>query len=461
MRLANLNMKKYVFIISLIMPFFIKSNQFIKGVDISMLKQVEENGGLFYDNGNQVDAIEIFKDKGFNTVRIKIWHTPSLNYNSTESVLETASRAGSVGLDILLNFHYSDTWADPSNQSKPSAWNNLNFEALCDSVKQYSHEVIIRLKNQNTLPKYVQIGNETDCGFLWPDGYVCGESNSEIQWTKLKNLFLHAIEGINSALDIEDTLKIISHVSSGGNWFFNNLMSDEIDFDILGVSYYPMWHGTLADLNQNINELSNQFQKSVLVLETAYPFTLQWNDNTHNILGLATQLLPEYEASEEGQGLFLDDLISLIDENIFGQGICYWAPDWISTNQFGSPWENQALFDFEGESLEALSVFDDATVSVKWTNNFAPNSIYNYPNPFNATTTLQYHILKETFVRVTIYDIVGNIINQLVNDNQLPGNHSVQWNATDNKGQLIAGGLYFFAIETDNSREIRKMVLLK
>ena len=454
-------MKKYVFILPLVILSFIQGNQFIKGVDISMLRQVEENGGLFYDDGNQVDAMELFKSKGFNTARVKVWHTPSLNYNSANEVLETALRATSAGLDVLLNFHYSDTWADPSNQNKPSAWDDLNFETLCDSVRQYSHGLVTRLKNQNTLPKYVQIGNETDCGILWPDGYVCGESNSEIQWEKLRTLFANAIEGINSALDIEDTLKIISHVSSGGNWFFNNLMLEGIDFDILGISYYPMWHGTLADLEQNINNLSNQFQKPVLVLETAYPFTLQWNDNTHNVLGLETQLLPGYEASEEGQVLFLNDLVSLVNENIFGLGLCYWAPDWISTDQFGSPWENQTLFDFEGESLEALSVFDNETVSVKDIDNFAPNIFYNYPNPFNAKTTIQYHIYRETFVKVTIYDINGSKINQLVNSFQRTGNHKVEWNATDNENQLVAGGLYFFSIETAKAREIRKMILLK
>ena len=454
-------MKKYVFILPLVILSFIQGNQFIKGVDISMLRQVEENGGLFYDDGNQVDAMELFKSNGFNTARVKVWHTPSLNYNSANEVLETALRATSAGLDVLLNFHYSDTWADPSNQHKPSAWDDLNFETLCDSVRQYSHGLVTRLKNQNTLPKYVQIGNETDCGILWPDGYVCGESNSEIQWEKLRTLFANAIEGINSALDIEDTLKIISHVSSGGNWFFNNLMLEGIDFDILGISYYPMWHGTLADLEQNINNLSNQFQKPVLVLETAYPFTLQWNDNTHNVLGLETQLLPGYEASEEGQVLFLNDLVSLVNENIFGLGLCYWAPDWISTDQFGSPWENQTLFDFEGESLEALSVFDNETVSVKDIDNFAPNIFYNYPNPFNSKTTIQYHIYRETFVRVTIYDINGSKINQLVNSFQRTGDHKVEWNATDNENQLVAGGLYFFSIETAKSREIRKMILLK
>ena len=426
-----------------------------------MLKQVEENGGLFYENGNQIDPIQIFKDKGINTARIKIWHTPSLNYNNLESVLEIADRASSVGLDLFLDFHYSDTWADPSSQTKPSAWVDLNFETLCDSLEQYSHHVITKLKNQNTLPKYVQIGNETDCGFLWPDGYVCDESNNDSQWNKLRDLFMHAIEGINSALDTQDTLKIISHVSSGGNWFFNNLIGQGVDIDILSISYYPMWHGTLSDLNQNMDELGNEFQKPVLIVETAYPFTLQWNDNTNNILGLETQLLEDYEASEEGQFTFLHDLITLVDENDYGLGICYWAPDWISTNQFGSPWENQALFDFDGELLDAISVFDNSSVAIKRIDNFSLNNIYNYPNPFNPITTLRYDLPEDAFVRITVYDMLGKVVSNLLNTNQSSGNKSVQWNATNNQGQPVSAGLYLYTIEAGKFRQTKKMVLLK
>ena len=426
-----------------------------------MLKQVEENGGLFYENGNQIDPIQIFKDKGINTARIKIWHTPSLNYNNLESVLEIADRASSVGLDLFLDFHYSDTWADPSSQTKPSAWVDLNFETLCDSLEQYSHHVITKLKNQNTLPKYVQIGNETDCGFLWPDGYVCDESNNDSQWNKLRDLFMHAIEGINSALDTQDTLKIISHVSSGGNWFFNNLIGQGVDIDILSISYYPMWHGTLSDLNQNMDELGNEFQKPVLIVETAYPFTLQWNDNTNNILGLETQLLEDYEASEEGQFTFLHDLITLVDENDYGLGICYWAPDWISTNQFGSPWENQALFDFDGELLDAISVFDNSSVAIKRIDNFSLNNIYNYPNPFNPITTLRYDLPEDAFVRITVYDMLGKVVSNLLSTNQSSGNKSLQWNATNNQGQPVSAGLYLYTIEVGDFRQTKKMVLLK
>jgi arabinogalactan endo-1,4-beta-galactosidase len=454
-------MIRYILIGLLILSSFTKSNQFINGVDISMLKQVEENGGLFYENGNQIDPIQIFKDKGINTARIKIWHTPSLNYNNLESVLEIADRASSVGLDLFLDFHYSDTWADPSSQTKPSAWVDLNFETLCDSLEQYSHHVITKLKNQNTLPKYVQIGNETDCGFLWPDGYVCDESNNDSQWNKLRDLFMHAIEGINSALDTQDTLKIISHVSSGGNWFFNNLIGQGVDIDILSISYYPMWHGTLSDLNQNMDELGNEFQKPVLIVETAYPFTLQWNDNTNNILGLETQLLEDYEASEEGQFTFLHDLITLVEENDYGLGICYWAPDWISTNQFGSPWENQALFDFDGELLDAISVFDNSSVAIKRIDNFSLNNIYNYPNPFNPVTTLQYDLPEDAMVNITIYDMMGRVVSNLVSSQQNAGYKSIQWDATNNTGQPVSAGLYLYTIQAGDYIQTKKMVLLK
>ena len=458
---VDLDMIRYIFIGLLILSSFTKSNQFINGVDISMLKQVEENGGLFYENGNQIDPIQIFKDKGINTARIKIWHTPSLNYNNLESVLEIADRASSVGLDLFLDFHYSDTWADPSSQTKPSAWVDLNFETLCDSLEQYSHHVITKLKNQNTLPKYVQIGNETDCGFLWPDGYVCDESNNDSQWNKLRELFMHAIEGINSALDTQDTLKIISHVSSGGNWFFNNLIGQGVDIDILSISYYPMWHGTLSDLNQNMDELGNEFQKPVLIVETAYPFTLQWNDNTNNILGLETQLLEDYEASEDGQFTFLHDLIILVDENDYGLGICYWAPDWISTNQFGSPWENQALFDFDGELLDAISVFDNSSVAIKRIENFSLNNIYNYPNPFNPITTLEYDLPEDAVVNITIYDMMGRVVNTLVNGSQTAGYKSIQWDATNNLGDPVSAGLYIYTIQAGEFRQTKKMILLK
>ena len=438
-----------------------QSIPFIKGVDISMLDQIEDNSGIFYDNGIEIDPIPFFKSRGVNTVRLKIWHTPIMGYNNVESTLEMAERIKQSELDFLLNFHYSDTWSDPSNQEKPLAWQNLNFANLCDSIRQYSYHVITKLKNQNTLPNFVQVGNETDCGILWPDGYVCGESNNEAQWDNLRSLFIHAIEGINLALDSSDTLKIISHVSSGGAWFFENLFDQDIAIDFLGISYYPMWHGTMGDLSQNIYDLGQQFQKPVFIMETAYPFTLSWNDDTNNIVGLESQLLDEYEATPEGQFSFLNDLILLMSEDEYGSGIFYWSPEWISTNEFGSPWENQALFDFNGETLDAASVFDNSNVSIKKIINSSLPHSFNYPNPFNSYTVINYKLLHSELVNINIYDLKGNNIKFLINKNKSEGFHSVLWDGTNNFGEIMPTGMYIYTIQVDEFIASQKIMLLK
>ncbi len=454
-------MKKILFI-GLINSFLLSQGlSFIKGIDISMLDQLEDNGAMFYDDEIEIDPIHVFKSKGVNTVRLKIWHNPSLNYNNLESILEIAERLKESELDFLLNFHYSDTWADPSNQNKPSAWQDLNFQVLCDSIKQYSSHVISKLKDQNTLPQYVQIGNETDCGMLWPDGYVCGESDNDTQWGNLRELFASAIEGVNSALNTDDTLKIISHVSNGGNWFFDNLMGQDIAIDILGISYYPMWHGTIEDLNQNIYNLGDQFQRPVLVMETAYPFTLLWNDDINNILGLESQLLDQYEASPAGQYSFLNDLLSVVDDNEYGLGVCYWSPEWITTDQLGSPWENQALFDFDGELLEAASAFENSNVSIKRFNKSQDMSPLNYPNPFNSNTHIKYNLHKNKLLSIYIYDFKGRNIKSLFNKDQLEGYHSVLWDGTNNYGEPVPSGMYIYKIHTKRFIVSEKMILLK
>ena len=456
-------MNRYIFIFFILFSFY-EGNQFINGIDISMLKQVEENGGKFYENGIQIDPIQTFKYNGVNTARIKIWHTPTQNYNNLESVLEVAHRASNAGLDLILDFHYSDTWADPSKQTKPSAWVDLNFDTLCDSVEKYSHHVMTKLKNQNTLPKYVQIGNETDCGLLWPDGYVCDESNNNSQWNKLGELFLHAIKGVKSALDNQDTLGIISHVSSGGNWFFKNLIERGVNVDILGISYYPMWHGNLTDLNKNLNKLGNEFQKPILIIETAYPFTLESNDDTNNIVGLETQLLENYQASEQGQFSFLNDLITLVNNSDYGLGVCYWAPDWISTRQFGSPWENQTLFNFHGELLNTISAFTNSLRSKESNSEIIPNSFelyQNFPNPFNPITTIKFNMPKSEFINLTIYNIKGQKIRNLINEFKNFGDHKISWDGKNNFGESVPTGIYFYKINNSNQIVIKKMMLIK
>lgn len=424
------------------------------------MNRVEDNGAIFYEDSIQVDPLVILKQNGINTVRLRLWHNPIESYSNLNDVLSIAERIKSEGLDLFLDFHYSDTWADPSNQIKPSAWEGITFETLCDSLEEYSKHVITKLKQQNTLPNYIQVGNETDCGFLWPEGYICDSSDNEVQWDQLKKLYKHAIDGINEPLSDHDTVKIISHVSHNGSWYFNKLIDDSLDFDILAISYYPMWHGSFYDLNENINQLSVQFQKPILIAETSYPFTLNWNDNINNILGLESQLLEGYDASETGQFLFLRDLITLIKNNNFGLGVSYWAPDWISTDTYGSPWENQALFNFDGQILEGLQAFNDYYVYTSLDKNSDINIINNIPNPFNPYTYIKYEVQQNSDVNIIIYNILGNTIKHLLKENQTSGVKMIKWNSTDNQNDPVSSGIYFCKITIGDKIYTKKMLLV-
>ena len=445
--------------ISVLFSSFLYSQSFgfVKGVDISVLNQVEQNGGEFYENGIARDPIEIFKDHGVNTIRLKLWHSPDLEFNGLPKVLQMAQRIDSLGLGLMLDIHYSNTWADPGHQAKPSAWGSLNFESLADSVHNYTQNVISQLKLQGTLPKFVQIGNETDCGFLWPDGYVCNESNNESQWEKLGTLYTHALSGLNDALDETDTVLTIGHLSQGGLWYFSNLFSQNVDLDIIGLSYYPWWHGELGSLSNNLAQLGNEFQKPIIIVETAYPFTLSWNDYTNNIIGMDSQLLDGFPATETGQLNFLQTTKNEMTTYEYGAGICYWSPEWISTETFGSPWENLALFDFSGEILEGITVFENENASLD--KNIIPETIYLklFPNPFNPTTNIHYEIPRVGFVEIMIYNINGKLVDTIVKQDQHKGEQSILWKSDD-----LSSGVYFYQLKLDDEiLRTKRAVLLK
>ena len=379
----------------------------------------------------------------------------------------------------VLDIHYSDTWADPAHQTKPAAWNNLTFNALKDSVYQYTSLVITALKNQNTLPDIVQIGNEIICGLSWDDGRVCDQYNSPQQWAQLGELVNEGIQGVKDNIDAVDTVKIMIHIDRGGDnvgsqWFFNNLIAQNVEFDIIGLSYYPWWHGTLSDLEFNTNDLANRYGKEFIIVEYAYPWTLEWFDTTHNIVGDTSQLHQGYPATVEGQTNFLSNLINLV-ANIPGNkglGLIYWAPDWISAPAFGSPWENLTLFDFSGEVLSSISVFNPTTSDLENVAAFpASFQLYqNFPNPFNPSTKIKFTIPtsplnpspyqgegnRERFVSLIVYDVLGNEIATLVNEEKPAGNYEVQFNANS-----VASGIYFYKLQAGTFIETKKMILLK
>jgi len=443
---------------------------FLKGADISILNQVELNGGVFTEDGVVRDPFDIFSDHGVNFARLRLWHTPADGHNNLAETKLMASRITSAGLGFLLAIHYSDTWADPAHQSKPAAWENLSFPVLIDSVYEYTRDVLTALRDQNTLPDIVQIGNEIICGMLWDDGHVCDADNTPAQWAQLGEILNEGIRGVQDALGPNDTVKIMIHIDRGGDnagsqWFFDNLLGQGVDFDLIGLSYYPWWHGTLTDLQSNLTDLAQRYEKEIVVVEASYPWTLAWFDNTHNIVGEPEQLHSGYPASVEGQRSFLIDLIEIVREvpNELGTGLFYWAPDWISAPTLGSPVENLTLFDFQGEVLSSMDAFDSVLTHVGPTN--TPPSLFicsqNFPNPFNPVTTIAYSIQEEAFVVLEIHDLLGRRVRTLLRGRQNAGRYQVIWDGTGEGGESMSSGVYISMLNVNSDRVGRRMVLLR
>ena len=440
-------------------------SELIKGVDISTLLEIEDNGGIFKENGNPKDALEIFKDHGINYIRLRVWHTPENGYCNLAKTLSMASRIKNLGLKFLLDIHYSDTWADPAHQTKPAAWQNISFQELKDSVYLYTYNVISVLKAQNTLPDLVQIGNEITCGMLWNDGLVCDQFNTPQQWAQLGEIINEGIRGVNESLAPGDSVKIMIHIDRGGDnagsqWFFNHLLAQNVDFDIIGLSYYPWWQGTLSDLEFNVNDLSQRYGKDIIIVETAYPWTLDWYDNTHNIVGDPAQLHTGYPATVEGQTNFLSDVINIVREIPDGKGLglFYWAPEWISVPSLGSPWENVTLFNFSGELLSSISVFDSTTSSVQIQNgeSYSFRLYQNFPNPFNSNTVIKYEIPTESYVTLKLFDILGNEVGILVDEFRTAGSYESEFEA-----EYLSSGIYFFILRAEDLTTAKKMILLR
>jgi arabinogalactan endo-1,4-beta-galactosidase len=335
----------------------------IRGVDISSTPQIEEAGGQFKDSSAIEDVLDIFKKYGANYVRLRLWYTPSDGNCGLTKTLAFAKRIKEKGLKFLLDFHYSDSWADPGQQTKPSAWTLLPYNILEDSVYQYTKDVITALKGQGTIPDMVQIGNEITNGMLWPDGRNSGSTDA---WTKFANLVKKGIQGVKDAEDTNQ-VKIIIHIDKGGDnqtsrWFFDNLLQQGVQFDIIGLSYYPWWHGTFSQLQSNMNDLATRYNKDIIIAETAYPWTTQTvNDGYNNVSFDPTKLPKGYPVNVQGQRDYLTYLKQVIENTTNKKciGFFYWEPAYISVPPIGSPWENYTLFDFNGNAMNSINALRD------------------------------------------------------------------------------------------------------
>ena len=326
---------------------------FYSGADISYYPIISQRNLTFRNRANVPrDFLQILLENDINTTRLRLWHTPATDHASFEEVETFAAQLKSLGFKVWLTVHYSDTWADPGNQQIPAAWQNASFEVLKDSVYNYTAKIMDRIN-----PDLIQIGNEIDPGILLPFGDFF---NNQQQ-------FLGLLEsGITAVRDHNSETKIMIHKANPNDnavGFFNTVRV--LDYDIIGVSYYPQWHGRdLNVLRNNLSQLSANFPQDIIIAETAYPFTLEWNDFTNNILGSNDQIIfPQYPATLEGQKAYLTEIKSIIQSVGKGIGLGYWGAEWVAfdgtTSTNGSTWENQALFDFNLQATPAIEVFKE------------------------------------------------------------------------------------------------------
>ena len=353
---------------------------FYFGADLSYVNQILDHGGVYKDGGVVASPYKIFKDHGANVIRLRLWHNPSWTkqvygasgtqlYNDIVDVAKSITLAKEQGLAVLLDLHYSDTWADPGKQEIPAAWKDIkDINVLKDSVYNYTQKVFQYLAARQLIPEMVQIGNETNCGMLFTNAAAgfpaCNVCNGE--WQRMGivvNSGIKAVKDVTSASDTKP--KIILHVADPKNveWWFSNMTDatkgNVSDFDIIGFSYYPLWHTTVEvdQLSNNVSSFKNKYDKGVMILETAYPWTAAGDDNYNNLFG-GQPSITSYPYSTQGQY----DLMVKISQEVKdggGQGLVYWEPAWISSEMkdlwgTGSSWENNTFFDFDGNTTQGI-----------------------------------------------------------------------------------------------------------
>jgi arabinogalactan endo-1,4-beta-galactosidase len=353
---------------------------FYFGGDLSYVNQILDKGGVYKDGGNISSPYKIFKDRGGNLVRLRLWHNPqwtkevydpvgSQLYNDIKDVAESVRLSKEQGLEVLLDIHYSDNWADPGKQEIPDAWKNIKEVAvLRDSVYNYTFAVLSYLESRGLMPELIQIGNETNCGMLYTNpvaGFPACNVCDGGQWQRLGQVVNAAIKATRDAAENSTVKpKIILHVADPKNieWWFDNITTQGAvtDFEIIGFSYYPLWHRTVtpAALSSSVSQFKTRYVREVMLLETAYPWTTAGHDSYNNHFGNETPLVG-YPYSVQGQS----DMLKALTQEVIdggGSGIIYWEPAWISipglNDQWntGSAWESNTLFDFEGNALESM-----------------------------------------------------------------------------------------------------------
>lgn len=355
-----------VFALSVFMSFSLWSQEFKFGADLSYVNEMEDCGVNYLQEGEEKDVYQIFNDFGCNLLRYRLWHTPSwydtLNtgqrYSDLDDVKKSISRAKAVNMEVLLDFHLSDRWADPSNQLVPSAWLDVvdDTALLGDSLYNYVYATLVDLNEEGLCPEMLQVGNETNRGIL-----LSPEDNQSwtLDWERNATLFNRAISAVrNFQADYSKDIQIVLHVADPeeGDWYIGQFIQNGVtDFDVIGLSYYWQWHQPLGidEIDDKVIALREEYGKEVLIVETGYQWTSANNDGANNIL---YETYPDFsEVSPEMQKQFLIDLAEVLHAS-GAMGLIYWEPAWQSSPCY-TPWgqgshlENASFFDFDNELI--------------------------------------------------------------------------------------------------------------
>lgn len=328
---------------------------FYFGADLSYVNEMEDCGAVYRKDGQARDPYGLFAEMGTNLVRVRIWHDPEwTNYSDLDDARETIRRARAAGMEVLLDFHYSDDWADGDKQIVPKAWRSMRDDtpALAQAVYDYTFNTLRTLDAEGLMPDQVQVGNETNPEMM---GEVDWKTTRPgINWERNAALFNAGIKAVRDA-GAQSSIQplVMLHIAQPENvepWFADAWKHGVTDFDLIGVSYYRKWSTQGLDgLEQTINRLRHRYPAEVVVVETAYPFTTDSADNSPNLLG-EDSLLPGYPATYEGQRQYMHDLTQRV-KFAGGVGVVYWEPAWVSTPCStrwgqGSNWENATYFDW-------------------------------------------------------------------------------------------------------------------
>lgn len=323
------------------------SQNYMVGADFSFVKEAEDNGFAFKENGKVKSCIQIFKDHGYNWARLRLFHTPTQLPNNLDYTITLAKEAKIQGFKFLLDYHYSDTWADPAKQFIPKAWEGKSQVELEKAVYEYTRKTMLAFSEADVFPDMVQIGNEISHGMLWPNGKL------PENWDNLAAFIKAGINGVYASCGNNPCPEIMIHIDKGGDkdftkYFFDKLNSYDIRYDVIGQSYYPWWHGSLLDLRECLNFTANEYKKNIILLETAYNYSPAEYINKN----------APFPESPEGQKEFLEAVNQIILQipNNRGLGIFWWEP--AAPNKGFS---YRTFFKADGNVLPVINVFDKYT----------------------------------------------------------------------------------------------------